>query len=85
MGRWSHPQCEACWIEREGGWVPAELDGEPVGVLRSVRRPVLIRYPEDETPPIERCCFCGLPTIIGIYVRHDPASPDLKACGGHDD
>lgn len=86
MSRWTHPQCEACWIDRQGHWEPAgELDGEPVSILRSVRRPALIQYPADETPPVEQCCFCGSPTIIGIYVRYDPASHDLKACRGHDD
>lgn len=75
MSAWTHSCCERCWIEREGEWRPApEVGGD---VLVSIRRPVRIREPD-----LEQCCFCGAPTIIGIYVMHDPK--ELSLCSGHD-
>lgn len=77
MSRWTHPICEACWIDTEGNYERnEELDAE---VLVSVRQPARIVNPPDEPPPpVERCCWCCAPTIVGIYKRHDPA--DLKNC-----
>ena len=28
--------------------------------------------------PVEQCCFCGQPTSMGIYVRHDPSKLNCK-------
>jgi len=56
---WTHPICEACWIQREARH-------EPGGV--SIRRPTMITDARAEL-----CCFCGKPTIVGTYVRHSPA------------
>jgi hypothetical protein len=42
------------------------------------------RKPKGEAPikvrnaPIEQCCFCGQPTSMGIYVRHDPRELNCK-------
>jgi hypothetical protein len=66
VSRWNHACCELCWIQREGEW--AEIQ-PGVRALTSVRRPV-----RQIDAPIEECCFCGGPTISGIYVRTDPAS-----------
>lgn len=37
------------------------------------------------TPDEEKCCFCGLGTRSGIYVRHDPNDPILECQGRHGD
>lgn len=60
------PCCEACWIQREGEWVPYGRtdDGAPLEQLTSLRKPVRM-----VDPPLEQCGFCGKPTFIGIYVR----------------
>lgn len=31
------------------------------------------------------CCFCGLTTISGIFVRHDPKDQRLFCKGVHED
>ena len=36
-----------------------------------------------EPGPAEICCFCGLPTASGIYVRDDPAT--VKCAGQHEE
>lgn len=66
-GEWTHAQCEACWIEAQGDWVPDPYDAE-VFLLSQVRAPSCI-----VEPGLERCCFCLKPTIMGIFVREDPA------------
>lgn len=69
MSRWTHPMCEACWIDLR--LVPVEGGFQ-------------ISKPHRLTdPPLENCCRCGRPTIVGIYVREDPAA--MANCGGHDD
>ncbi len=42
------------------------------------RTPLRLTEPEEE-----QCCFCGVATVSGIYVRKDPK--ELPACTGHDD
>lgn len=60
-GKWTHPQCESCWIK-----------------LNSNRRPSVLQNADMET-----CCFCGYPTIIGIYVRYDGALlPNCRESNG---
>lgn len=68
MSSYTHPQCEACWIQAE---TTTGSDGNPV-----IRRPqrVVDAY-------IETCCYCGKPTIVGIYRRAKPE--DLANCTGH--
>lgn len=71
MSNWTHPQCEACWIVAE---LTVANDGSTVYIGKPHR---LV------DPEVERCCWCGKFTIVGIYRRHDPA--DLERCRGHDD
>ena len=60
---WTQPICERCWIAREAAW---EDVGE-VEVLKEIRRPTVLTDSD-----LEQCAFCGEPTIMGIFVRHDP-------------
>ena len=61
MSRWNQPICERDWIERNSTW-----DGDR---LVSLRMPVRLTEPE-----VERCSYCGGPTILGAFVRDDPAN-----------
>lgn len=63
---WNQPVCEACWIANEGDW---ETCAEGVR-LTAVRVPVIV--PAERS--LEQCCFCGAPTIAGIFQRIDPAT-----------
>lgn len=56
--------CERCWIDREGTWKEIHP-----GILALISVPRPTRLTE---APIEECCFCGGPTISGIYVRANP-------------
>jgi hypothetical protein len=60
---WNNPVCEACWIDGNSTW-----DGDK---LLDVRVPISVIASERE---IEQCALCGSPTIVGIYVRRDPAT-----------
>lgn len=81
MSDWTHAQCEACWINENSTWVPTPT-GPDDERLDSIRQPVRVVAPEGEALPVERCCWCGQPTIVGIFVRRDPAT--LALClGGH--
>ena len=80
MSNWTHSMCEVCWIRDTADW-KTTLDGVAEELI-SVRRPALIQYPADETPPIEQCCFCGAPTIWGCYVRRNPK--EVLFCSSHD-
>jgi hypothetical protein len=57
---WTQPCCERCWIDRHR----VDLDG-----ATEVPQPV-----HGLPPELEACCFCGLLTIMGVYVRIDPTS-----------
>jgi hypothetical protein len=57
---WTHAICEVCWIEQNATW-------DEEGRLTGIGRPLRFKEPE-----IERCCFCGNPTIFGVYIRFDP-------------
>lgn len=69
---WTQPVCERCWIDRESQWEPADPAEPDNGLERlvSIRRPVRVA---DDTP-IEVCCLCGLPTIVGLLIRIDPTT-----------
>lgn len=71
---WTQPCCEACWIEDRGEW---DLDSDEQSVWQhiiSVPKPTIVL-----DSPLERCAFCGRPTIVGIYVRHDPTEVPFPA------
>lgn len=71
MSRWTHPQCERCWISQEQ---ITNADG-----TTSIRRPTRVLDAEATF-----CCWCQSLTISGIYRRADPA--ELPNCtGDHDD
>ena len=70
MLSWNQPTCERCWIIKRGRF-------NPDGLLLAVEEP----YRMNSDARIERCAWCGQPTIVGIYVRADPAQvpyPGLK-------
>lgn len=54
---WNQPICERCWIMKN-----STADGDNLSV----------RAPHTHVTGLETCAFCGEPTIVGIYVRHDP-------------
>lgn len=58
---WTQAICERDWIAKNANW-----RGD---VLISIDRPHLLVEPE-----VERCAYCGEPTIFGAYVRDDPAN-----------
>lgn len=66
---WNQPCCEVCWFEIRGVWVMAILGGRHEEYLASVTMPTRILEPE-----LEKCAFCGAPTIFGVYIRQDPAT-----------
>lgn len=66
---WTHAQCERCWILGN----TTELDDGAI----EIRRPTRLTEPE-----LEICCFCGVVTIMGIYVR---AEPDQAFCALRDE
>lgn len=61
MAEWTHCMCGDCWLQRNFKWTD---DG---GV--EFRPPVTCK-----TDKTEICCFCGNKTVLGIFVRHDPAT-----------
>lgn len=61
---WNQPICEMCWIERNSEW---EEHPDGFDVLVSIRQPVTVK-----NSGIETCCYCGDPTVVGIYIRKDP-------------
>lgn len=66
---WTNALCEACWISEEGQFEVLP-EGDPHAgqmILAGVRTPVITKG-----SPLEQCCECGSPTIIGIYVRRNP-------------
>lgn len=68
---WTQPICEADWIAGNSVYDGTRLD--------TIRVPVRVRTPEGEPPVIEKCAYCGAPTIVGIYVRADPTSVPYPA------
>lgn len=49
----------------------ANVTWGPDDHMVGVRKPVLLRA---EEATVERCAFCGEPTIFGCFVRADPAT-----------
>lgn len=69
---WNQPICEACWIDQRAVWVfDLNIGAER---LTAVTMPVRLLEPE-----IERCAWCGAPTIFGAYVRTDPTTVPYPA------
>lgn len=64
--------CEADWIELRAVW-----DGDK---LVSLQVPVRLRDPK-----IERCAWCGGPTILGAYVRVETATVPYPTIKEEDD
>ena len=58
MSNWTHPCCEACWVERNLYYVNGEV---------AIRQPFLLK-----DPGIQKCCYCGNMTILGCWIREDP-------------
>ena len=68
---WNQPCCERCWIDEHAVW--AGDDDEDDLWEHMWQRLISIRLPHVVLEsPVERCAFCGHPTFIGVYVRHDP-------------
>lgn len=65
MSGWSQPCCERCWIENNTSW---ELGPDGID-QQTIRQPTRITDPQ-----LELCCHCGYETIVGIYIRIDPAT-----------
>ena len=59
---WTKPTCEACWRDQHSQWDEEEN-------LVSIDRPSMVKEAD-----LERCSYCGSPTIVGIYTRADPAT-----------
>ena len=68
---WTHPQCEQCWIEHNSYYEPAR------GVV--VRVPHRMIDPDPDKAKVEQCAWCGNETVVGIYVREDPANVQYPA------
>jgi hypothetical protein len=64
MGKFVNaPCCERCWVERKALW--AAPVGEPEqNVMVGMTWPVCVKEKQ-----VERCGFCGHPTIMGAYLR----------------
>lgn len=67
MGNWTQPQCERCWVQQNSTWEQDPELGPDAETLVSIRTPVVSLRRE-----INRCAWCGEPTIIGIFVRVNP-------------
>lgn len=66
---WTQPICERCWINSEGTWEPHPEGGPGAERLVDIRRPVTLTADVIE---VERCAWCGHPTIFGAYKRANP-------------
>ena len=65
---WTQPICERDWLARRS---VVQSDGSV-----HVDRPTQLRR---EFIEVERCSFCGGPTIFGVFVREDPAKVPFPA------
>lgn len=72
MGKlsWNQPICERCWIDQRGTWEDCE-DGSDCIRLVSLVWPVVVGGGEHR---LEVCAFCMGYTILGAFVRQDPAT-----------
>lgn len=64
---WTQPQCEQCWVENN---TMLGDDGELY-----VKMPARLH----DVTEFEVCAWCGLWTIVGIYVRADPETVPYPA------
>jgi hypothetical protein len=69
---WTQPICERDWIAREGTWDTSDR-GDPT---LSVRIPLRLAA---GVTSVERCSWCGEPTIFGTFVRANPQSVPYPA------
>lgn len=60
---WNQPMCERCWINKN---TTVHDDGS-----ETIRRPFLM---VGEHVTAEQCAWCGNQTIVGMFVREDPAT-----------
>lgn len=70
MAEWTHRSCERCFINRQ---IDAQDDGDQ---WVTIKIPVLLNQQVmvESNEAVGECCFCGLPTVIGLYVRADPST-----------
>lgn len=59
---WNQPICERDWVKQNARYNEDD-------VLTEIRMPYRLTSEHTE---IERCAWCGEPTIFGVYVRADP-------------
>lgn len=71
---WTQPICERCWIEAEGEWELERTGDGARQVLARLRFPIRLKE-----STLERCSWCGLPTILGAYKRADPRAVPYPA------
>jgi hypothetical protein len=69
MSNWNQAICERCWINKN---TDHDQYGNPY-----IRMPVTINR---EYTEVERCAYCGLPTIFGCFVRANPATVPYPSC-----
>jgi hypothetical protein len=73
MSRFTHTICERDWIDKNSTWESRPEFGPDAQVLVDIRRPVLLKEPR-----LERCCFCGEPTIFGASNLAGPNGGDAS-------
>lgn len=64
---WNHAICERCWFKQH----PPRNVGD--GTIE-VRQPASVGVNQN----IEICCYCSNLTVLGAYVRQDPAEVDCR-------
>jgi hypothetical protein len=62
---WNQAICERCWIDQFGEFI--EVFEGKAQRLMGVSMPVRL-----VNPTVEICGYCGMPTILGAYIRDDP-------------
>lgn len=72
MAEWTHRSCEHCYIGKQ------VEQSDPNDQWVEIKIPVLLsqQHVAEEGPGY--CCFCGQPTVIGLFVRHDPERLDCS-------
>lgn len=68
---WTQPICERDWVAQRATW-----EQLPDGSEKLVSVPVPVRVIDAN---VERCSWCGEATIMGVFVRADPASVPFPA------
>lgn len=82
MSQWSHLICERCWYD--GDPQKKAFPKDPPGVTEEGYYKQASRVVDPDTGESDpgACCFCGLFTLFGAYLRFDPKVPQCK--GDHD-